>query len=98
MNCRGCPVRKNVNAKIAARARRLLKLAEDRAKKVANWIELHNALFGIDGLATRTFATEAERTAFCRTPEYKRLLAMMDDLPAPRAKEFRELISTANGA
>jgi HicB family len=89
---------KKTNTKVAAKARQVLKFAEQRAKKAADWIELHNALFGIDGEATRLFPTEADRTAFCRTPEYKSLLALMDELPAPRAREFGELLTTANGA
>jgi hypothetical protein len=31
------------------------------------WLELSNALFGPGGKATLAFATEAERTAFCKT-------------------------------
>lgn len=89
---------KRISAKVAGKARQVLKFAEQRAKKAADWIELHNALFGIDGEATRLFPTEADRIAFCRTAEYKHLLALMDELPAPRAKEFGKLLTTANGA
>jgi hypothetical protein len=43
---------------------------------------------GIDSLApgakaTLAFPTEAERTAFSKTNEYKRLLALLDRVPAP---------------
>ncbi|MGH7170631.1 MAG: toxin-antitoxin system HicB family antitoxin, partial [Gemmataceae bacterium] len=81
-----------------AKARQVLKFAEQRAAKVADWIELSNALFGLGGKATELFPTESERTAFCRTEEYKRILALMDTLPHPPVKGFMEMISSANGA
>src|SRR5262249_23610299 len=40
----------------------------------------------------------AERTALSRTPEYRKVLALMDGLPAPAVKEFGERLSSANGA
>ena len=54
------------NGKIAAKAQRLLAFAEKRAKQATDWVELHNALFGIGGKATELFATESERTAFSK--------------------------------
>src|SRR5271165_5791242 len=61
-------------------------------------MELSNTLFGPGGKATLAFPTEAERTAFCKTAEYKRLLSLMDRLPSPPVKEFIDLTSSANGA
>lgn len=87
-----------VSSKVLAKARQLLAFAEERAVRAADWVELHNALFGLGGKATTLFPTEAERTALARTPEYKRLLALLDRLPPPAVKEFAELLSTANGA
>jgi hypothetical protein len=83
---------------IAAKSRQLLKFAEERAEHVADWVELHNALFGLGGKATELFATESERTAFARTPESKRIFALMDGLPQPAIKNIGELLATANGA
>lgn len=54
------------NRRIAVKARAVLAYAESRARQAADWVELHNALFGIGGKATAMFPTEAERTAFCR--------------------------------
>ncbi len=85
-------------ASIAARARQLLEFAEQRAAQAANWVELHNALFGLGGKANELFPTEAERTAFSRTPESKQISALMDGLPSPPVKGFVELLATANGA
>src|SRR5262245_16999079 len=83
---------------ILSRARQLLAFAEEEAARAADWVELHNALFGIGGRAVILFPTEAERTALSRTPEYKKVLALMDGLPAPTVKEFAERLSSANGA
>ena len=64
-----------------ARARQLLAFAQEQAAHSANWVELHNALFGIGGKAVALFPTEAERTSLSRTPEYKKVLALMDGPP-----------------
>src|SRR5882762_9793336 len=84
--------------KLTAKARQVLKFAQERAQHASDWIDLHNALFGLGGKATELFATESERTAFCRMKEYKQILALMDRLPAPPVKEFGELLASANGA
>src|SRR5438270_13136558 len=83
---------------VAVKARQVLAFAERRVREGADWVELSNALFGLGGQATQAFPTEAERTAFCKTAEYKRILALMDRLPAPPVKELVELAASANGA
>jgi hypothetical protein len=92
------PRKKTTPSTVAAKARRLLEFAEQRAGQAADWVELHNALFGIGGKATELLTTEAERTAFSRTAECKRILALLDRLPSPAVKDFGELLATANGA
>jgi hypothetical protein len=87
-----------VSPRIRAKARAVLEFAEQRAVGTADWLELSNALFGPGGKATVAFPTERERTAFCKTEEYKRILALMDRLPAPPVKEVVELTASANGA
>jgi hypothetical protein len=84
--------------RITAKARQVLEFAERRAPEVPDWLELHFALFGTEGKATELFPLESERSAFLRTPEYRRILALMDRLPRPVKKEVRELVSSANGA
>jgi hypothetical protein len=81
--------RRNVNETITARARRLLAFAERQAAQVADWLELHFALYGVDGKATQAFRTEPERAAFMKTKEYKRILALLNQLPGPRDKAPR---------
>jgi hypothetical protein len=87
-----------VSPRIVAKARQVLQFAQQRAAKAADWIELSNALFGLGGKATEMFATESERTAFCRTEEYKRILALMDTLPHPQVKGIVDMVANANGA
>ncbi|HEV3260912.1 MAG TPA: toxin-antitoxin system HicB family antitoxin [Gemmataceae bacterium] len=82
----------------AAKARRLLEFAEQRAEQAADWVELHNALFGLGGKATELLTTESERTAFAQTQECKRIFALLDGLPQPGVKDFGTLLATANGA
>lgn len=90
--------RTTANGKTLSRARQLLAFAEEQAAQATDWVALHNALFGLGGKATALFPTEADRTALSRTPEYKRVLALLDRLPAPAAKEFAGLLASANGA
>jgi hypothetical protein len=87
-----------ISPRIRAKARAVLEFAEQHAGETADWLELSNALFGPGGKATVAFPTERERTAFCKTEEYKRLLALMDRLPAPPVKEVVQLAASANGA
>jgi hypothetical protein len=87
-----------VSRPVLAKARQLLAFAEERARGAADWVELHNALFGLGGKATQLLTTESERTAFARTAECRRILALLDTLPEPPVKEFGELLATANGA
>jgi hypothetical protein len=86
------------SSRIVAKARAVLEFAQQRAAKATDWIELSNALFGLGGKATELFATESERIAFCRTEEYKRVLALMDTLPHPPVKGFVDMVASANGA
>ena len=63
---------------LATKAQQILAFAEERARHAANWVELHNALFGLGGKATELLATESERTAFSQTAECKRVFALLD--------------------
>jgi hypothetical protein len=81
-------------ATVAAKARQLLAFAEQRARQAADWVELHNALFGLGGKATELLATGAERAAFARTPERKRIFALLDGLPTPAVRDFGTLGAT----
>src|SRR5438552_547605 len=82
---------------ILAKARQVLEFAERCAAKAADRAEFRNALFTPNGKASLLFPTEAERTAFCRTKEYKRILALMDKLPPPPVKGVIRVVASANG-
>jgi hypothetical protein len=92
------PRRTTTRSTAATKAHQVLEFAEQRAKQAADWVELHNALFGLGGKATELFTTESERTAFAQTKECKRIFALLDNLPSPAVKDFGELLATANGA
>jgi hypothetical protein len=87
-----------VSRKVVAKARQVLAFAEQRAQEAVDWMELSNALFAPDGKATQTFPTPAERTAFCKTAEYKQILDLLNRLPTPPVKEIIDLTASANGA
>jgi HicB family len=55
-------------------ANRILKQAEDVARSAETWADLSNALFNpVDGLVTRAYPTRAERQAFMKTEQYRRI-------------------------
>jgi hypothetical protein len=83
---------------VRAKAREILEFAESRARQSPDWMELSNALFAPGGKATIAFPSEAERTAFSKTVEYKRILRILDKLPLPPVKEVVDLTASANGA
>jgi hypothetical protein len=86
-----------VSPKLRAKARDVLAFAEERAQRASDWVELHNALYGIGGKATELFPTEEERTAFCRTAEYKRINALFSRLPHPPVRDMDEPPEPTNG-
>jgi hypothetical protein len=71
----------------AARAREALEFARRQAAEAKNWVELHNALFGIGGRLTEMFPTPAERVAFGKTDEHGQIMEQLhgteEDSPAP---------------
>jgi hypothetical protein len=91
------PVKKSrpVSGKIVAKAREVLAFAEQRAGEVSDRFQLWNALYSAGGKASQLFETEAERAAFSKTNEYKRIQALMECLPTPPVRENVNL--TVNG-
>lgn len=87
----------NVTPKIRAKARQVLEFAKEKVKQGADSIELRNALYDVDGKASVLFPTEAERTAYCKTAEYKQIVALITSLPTPPPKETIDLRPYANG-
>jgi hypothetical protein len=90
--------KRKIDPKILAKARQTLAFSQEFAKNASDSAQFSNALFAPRGKATVLFPTEAERTAFCKTREYKQILALMDALPRPTANGFVDMVPSANGA
>jgi hypothetical protein len=86
---------RRVSPVIVAKARQVLEFAQQRAARAKNSHELSNAIFAPDGKATELFETESERSAFCRTGEYKRILSLIDALPQPPVNGIVEIVISA---
>jgi HicB-like protein involved in pilus formation len=60
-------------------ANRVLKKAEELARTAHTWADLSNALFNpINGLLTTAYSTRAEREAFLRTEQYRRIRELVN--------------------
>jgi hypothetical protein len=61
--------------------KRILELAREEATKVETWADLSNFIFAPDeGLLAGVFTTQAERTAFIKTPEFQELRRLIDEV------------------
>lgn len=69
---------------IERRAKSALEFAKKRSKSAANWHELHQALYGVQGKCTQLFPTRSDRAAFAGTEEYRKIAALVDKLPEPK--------------
>jgi predicted HicB family RNase H-like nuclease len=59
-------------------ANHLLEQAQDVAGSVESWADLANALFDpVSGLITRAYPTRAEREAFLKTEQYKKIRELL---------------------
>lgn len=72
-----------VSAAVTAKARKVLKFAQERAKVVNNEMELSNELYTPNGFVSKTFPTVEERHAFFKTKEYKQIVKLIISLPPP---------------
>lgn len=64
----------------ATPAEQLLQEARRLAASGAGWIAVHNALFGIAGLAIRHFPSESARTTFSKTDEFSEIWELIEKL------------------
>lgn len=59
---------------------RILKQAQEAARSVKSWADLSNALFDpVNGLVTTAYPTRAEREAFMKTQEYRKIRELLRD-------------------
>ncbi len=73
-------------------AKELVAEAKRMKKAGASWMEVSNALFGIDGTAAKAFKTREEREAFVAGPENLAIREVMASLPMPH-----ETVPAADG-
>lgn len=55
----------------------LLAFAKERAKTAGNWMELHNAIFGIGAKFAELFPTVSARTLFVESEAHREIQQMM---------------------
>ena len=68
---------------IVARAQEALAFARRLKAEGKNWLEVHNALYGLGGKCAVLFPTRADRTAFAKTSESKEIAELLNSLPDP---------------
>ena len=63
------------------KAEELLKAAQAEAVNVTTWADLSNFLFDPeDGIVTKAFPNRADREVFIKTPEYKAIRQLINDI------------------
>jgi predicted HicB family RNase H-like nuclease len=65
---------------LTAKAREALAFARQKAAQTSDWIEFHNARFGMGGHCTELFPTQAERVQFGKTDEHRQIMALLEQL------------------
>lgn len=63
-----------------SKAEELLRAAEELARSVSSWADLSNALFDPgEGIVSQAFESRAEREAFARTQEYRKIRQLLEE-------------------
>ncbi len=76
----------------------LLAFARQLADQGADWIEVHNAIFGIGGKFGQLFTTAPERSRFFKTAENKEIARVIDELQGGDDNTpFEEIMANVNG-
>jgi hypothetical protein len=86
-----------VSPAIVAKARKVLKWAEQRIKEAKDQIEMRDALYADGGMLPKTFLTPVERRAFFRTEEYAKIVDLILTLPTGNLNQIRELPAASDG-
>jgi hypothetical protein len=86
-----------VRRPITARARKALAFARRLKDEGKNWLEAHNALFGIGGKCGTLFPTRSDRTAFGKTPEYEQISQLLNSFANPPPGGAVQPLETASG-
>lgn len=85
---------------LASKASQTLKRAKELVAEGVDAPTFWNSLFGVGALYGRLFSTEAERTAFTKTYEWKQIFELMDTLDDPvfDNADDAQVAASANGA
>lgn len=68
------------------KAKQAVQAAKALKKSGTDWVEAHNALYGLGGKITELFPTEADRAAFAKSAEAEEVAAILESLPEPEGK------------
>jgi hypothetical protein len=82
---------------ISARAREALAFARQLREEGKNWLEAHNALYGLGGKCGALFPTKEDRTAFAKTAEHDQISQVLNSLPDPPSRGAVQPLETASG-
>ncbi|HWL10363.1 MAG TPA: toxin-antitoxin system HicB family antitoxin [Planctomicrobium sp.] len=61
-------------------AQKALQFARKRSGSAVNWVELHNAVFGIGGKLSELFTDKVSRVQFAGTEEYQQICELIESL------------------
>ena len=73
-----------------SRAQELLDFARSLQDSGLTWVEANNSIYGPGGRFVTLFPTKADRVAFARTEESRKLDELIDSLPEPDVRSSRE--------
>ena len=82
---------------IAVRAKEVLKLARRLQSQGKNWVEVQNALYGPGGKCSKLFPTQADRTAYAKTDEFRQITEILNQLPDPPVQNESQSLEGASG-
>ena len=75
----------------------ILAIAKREHKRAKSWVAFYNVLFGIGGKCSELFPTQAERSVFAKSNEYRQITDMLHDLQGDDPSATAPAAS-ANGA
>jgi hypothetical protein len=81
-------------------AQAALTFAVEASRTAKTWIDLHNQLFGIGGRCGQLFPSQPERIAFSKTPEFKQINELIEELQdrdGTSDQNFAATLASANG-
>lgn len=78
-------------------SQKLLEFAKAKQPTCNDWTELHNLVFGVGAIFSKLFPTVEDRTAASKTPEFKQIWDMINQLRDNSGEASTGTESTASG-